>query len=409
MNRKNKLFAISLLLISLSLILAGCRGNPVSEPVNQRMPDITTTPATSSVSTAPNAVLPDPSSVLPAPNVVQSDPSVSQTSSTAVSTIEPADVSKDEGKIISLSVVFKTTSEKVYATANVNIRSSCSTKKANIITVLKRGESIKRIGFNKEWSKVLYHNKICYIKSAYLSLKKPSVTPTPEVTKIPAVTTTPSSGNSGGTNSGNTDTASTKESFVAKLHLNSKIDQLICVIGNGGTDCTVSFHKKDESGKWLQQFSTDGDCGSKGITYNKKEGDHKTPAGLFSFTMAFGLQPDPGAQLIYRQITEYDYWIDDTASPFYNTWVNSKETPGVYQSEHLIDHAPQYNYVMNINFNPDNTPGLGSAIFLHCYNSLGKTTGCIAIAEKYMKTLTKETDSSTRILIVPDSGDLAKY
>jgi L,D-peptidoglycan transpeptidase YkuD (ErfK/YbiS/YcfS/YnhG family) len=184
---------------------------------------------------------------------------------------------------------------------------------------------------------------------------------------------------------------------------------LIVVIGNGGADCSVSFHTKDKNGLWTQQFTTDGDCGYKGITYNKKEGDGKTPAGLYSFMMAFGIKPDPGAKLDYRQVNKFDYWVDDINSPYYNTLVNSQVTPGSFTSEHLIDHSPQYNYVLNINYNPSNTPGLGSAIFLHGYNGKSQTTGCIAISEKYVKALVQEVDSSTRILIVPESDDLTNY
>jgi N-acetylmuramoyl-L-alanine amidase len=69
--------------------------------------------------------------------------------------------------------VFKEVSETVYATANVNIRSAYSTTENNVVSVLKKGSKIKRIGVQEEWSRVLYQNKICYIKTNYLTLKKP--------------------------------------------------------------------------------------------------------------------------------------------------------------------------------------------------------------------------------------------
>lgn len=301
--------------------------------------------------------------------------------------------------------VFRETSETVYAAVNVNVRTSCKTSEDNIIYVLPKGSPIKRIGISEGWSKVLFRNEECYIKNEYLSLEKPSPTPAPVVTKAPAATPVPSDT---GNNSSDT-SSSEKKDFVTELKIASKLNKLIIVIGNGGADCIVSFHTKDKVGTWTQQFETDGDCGYKGITYNKKEGDGKTPAGLYSFTMAFGIKKDPGAKLTYRQVTEYDYWVDDVKSPYYDTWVNSLETPGDYSSEHLIDHAPQYNYALNINYNSSNTPGLGSAIFLHGYNGKGQTTGCIAISEKYVKTLVQEADSSTMILIVPEKEDLENY
>jgi L,D-peptidoglycan transpeptidase YkuD (ErfK/YbiS/YcfS/YnhG family) len=303
-------------------------------------------------------------------------------------------------------IIFKETSETVYATANVNIRSAYTTNEDNILTVLKKGNKVKRIGLQEEWSKVLYKDEICYIKTIYLTLKKPVAdkTKVQEKEEVKELTMeTPDI-----SQKDKTEVPFSDESFVAGLAVASKIKQLVCVIGDGGSDCTVSFHIKDKNGKWEQQFSVDGDNGSKGISYHKKEGDKKTPAGLFIFTLAFGIKSDPGALLPYRQITDYDYWIDDIESPDYNTWINSQQKPE-YSYEHLIEHNPSYNYAMNINYNPDCTPGLGSAVFLHCYNGLGSTTGCIAISEKAMKTLIQEVDSSAMILIVPSKADLVNY
>ncbi len=292
----------------------------------------------------------------------------------------------------SSKILFDKVKDTVYATAAVNIRSMYSLNESNIIATLPKGASVMRTGMNEEWSEVSYQGKTCYIKTRYLSKEKPVSTPAP--TKAPAA-------------SDHTD--SSESDFISDLKIASEADKIICVIGNGGADCTVTFHSKDEDGKWVQEFTTDGDLGSKGITYNKKEGDGKTPAGLYYFTLAFGIKADPGSILPYRRITEYDYWIDDSKSPYYNTWVNSKETPGKYKSEHLIDHSPQYNYALNINYNADRIPGLGSAIFLHGYNGTGKTTGCIAIPEKYMKTLVRRVDASTPIIIVPDMDALSDY
>ncbi len=342
---------------------------------------------------------------------------------------------------------FKEVEETVYATTNVKIRSHYTTKANNVIAILKTGDAIKRIGIGKEWSKVEYNNLACYISSAYLTTKeepptvtdKPTATPTSTPTPTPSSTPTPTfaptpiqtpseepsmpseeeaeviitpapTPDPDTTDAeDNTPTVTGDYSFVETLSLGKDLDKLVCVIGSGSSNCIVSYHRKDQNGQWVQIFTVDGDCGLEGITYHKREGDNKTPAGLYSFTLAFGLKTDPGAFLNYRRITEYDYWINDINSPYYNTWVNSTDTPGNYTTEHLVDHNPSFNYVLNINYNPDNTPGLGSAIFLHCYNGSGFTSGGIAIPEDHMKTLVKEVDSSTRILIVPKESDLSLY
>jgi L,D-peptidoglycan transpeptidase YkuD (ErfK/YbiS/YcfS/YnhG family) len=247
-------------------------------------------------------------------------------------------------------------------------------------------------------------------ETVYATTPTPSPKPTPTQKPIDGAKETPSPTPAPVVNGeDNEEAASDDYSFVKTLTTIKDTDKLVCVIGSGTSDCTVSYHKKDRNGKWTQIFLVDGDIGSQGITYHKREGDNKTPAGLYSFTLAFGLKSDPGAFLDYRKITEDDYWIDDVNSPYYNTWVNASDTPGEYSSEHLIEHDPSYNYALNTNYNADNTPGLGSAVFLHCYNGTGTTTGCIAISEQYMKTLVKEVDRGTRILIVPNEEDLSKY
>ncbi|MBP1755073.1 MAG: S-layer protein [Firmicutes bacterium] len=314
---------------------------------------------------------------------------------------------------------FVTVSETVFATANVNIRSGPTTDSNNILTLLKKGESIKRIGTERIWSKVSYHDDTYYIVSEYLTTQPPSTptpTPTPKATPAPEVAKdsdkssivepTPASEAADGEEA---EADMESYSFVNRLSIGGEFSELVCIVGTGGSDCIVSFHKKDDNDTWVQLFQVDGDCGAQGITYQKREGDSKTPAGLYSFTLAFGLKSDPGTSLKYRKITKDDYWIDDYNSPYYNTWVNSKSTPGDYTSEHLIDHDPSYNYALNIDYNSDCVPGLGSAVFLHCYNGTGFTTGCIAISEKYMKTLVKEADASTQILIVPEEADLSNY
>lgn len=62
------------------------------------------------------------------------------------------------------------TEETVYATENVNIRTEPNTD-CDIITVLKKGSSVTRVGETKDgWSKVIYEGKDYYITSEYLSL-----------------------------------------------------------------------------------------------------------------------------------------------------------------------------------------------------------------------------------------------
>ena len=62
--------------------------------------------------------------------------------------------------------------ETVYAKETVRIRKDTSLD-SEVAGVLSKGESIKRIGYNDEFSKVLYDGEVCYIGKGYLTTAKP--------------------------------------------------------------------------------------------------------------------------------------------------------------------------------------------------------------------------------------------
>ncbi|MBE6784616.1 MAG: hypothetical protein E7538_00080 [Ruminococcaceae bacterium] len=66
--------------------------------------------------------------------------------------------------------------ETVYATENVNIRTKPTTESEKV-ALLKKGESITRIGEADGWSKVIYEGEERYITSEYLSLTPPEEKP----------------------------------------------------------------------------------------------------------------------------------------------------------------------------------------------------------------------------------------
>lgn len=157
--------------------------------------------------------------------------------------------------------------------------------------------------------------------------------------------------------------------------------QLIVVHADGNT-AKVSAFEADDTGGWQTAIpAADGFVGKNGVTAEKQEGDRKTPAGLFPLTTAFGIQPDPGSGLPYRQVTAESYWVDDPASAVYNQWAEETESQDWNSAEHLADYPAQYAYgvVVDYNVNPV-VPGKGSAIFLHCGSR--PTMGCIALPQE---------------------------
>ncbi len=74
------------------------------------------------------------------------------------------------------SVEFQAVNENVYASAAVNVRSSTSAENnENVVGQVKAGTQLVRIGYHTEWSKVIYNNQECYIKSAYLTTEQSEV------------------------------------------------------------------------------------------------------------------------------------------------------------------------------------------------------------------------------------------
>ena len=185
-------------------------------------------------------------------------------------------------------------------------------------------------------------------------------------------------------------TAELSPAWVGRLAEAETARQLFVVAGIGETTAYVSMHEKDADGAWRQIMTTPGYIGKFGLG-KTQEGDGKTPVGTFGFNYAFGIAEDPGCALPYRQVTEDDYWSGDQRDGYgYNQMVSIKDLPDLNteDSEHLVEYVRQYQYCLNISYNADGTPGLGSAIFLHCLGPVKPYTGgCVAIPMDQMLTV----------------------
>lgn len=173
------------------------------------------------------------------------------------------------------------------------------------------------------------------------------------------------------------------------IYIDNKI--LICVKENN--KAILKFQKCN--------IETNAYIGRNGVTNQKQEGDGKTPIGEFELGILLGTHPSVTNKngLKYKQITEYMYWVDDPKSRYYNQLVKMSEVKKDWNSaEHLIDYPIQYEYLVEIKTNPNNIPGKGSAIFLHCSNNK-PTAGCIAVDKETMKKLIENINEDTKIEI----------
>ena len=187
------------------------------------------------------------------------------------------------------------------------------------------------------------------------------------------------------------------------------VKQLFIVAGMGMelTTATISMHQRDTDGNWMQLLSTPGFVGKNGLCPDEahKEGCNQTPIGVYKFNKAFGIADDPGCAIPYVQVDSNTYWSGDPREGYhYNELVNLKDLPGLDvesgDSEHIIDYLYQYQYCLNISYNEEGTPGLGSAIFLHCFGPVKPYTGgCVAIPEDSMRFVMQHIDADTVVVI----------
>lgn len=135
---------------------------------------------------------------------------------------------------------------------------------------------------------------------------------------------------------------------------------------------------------------------------SKKEGDGKTPSGVYALGGAFGEPNLIATGLSYRQITADDIWIDDPASAEYNRWVKLPSAASSF--EYMLRPDGLYEMGAIIEYNTDPVvPGNGSAIFMHIWRDRGQapTSGCVAMDRWRLRRLLNwlETDQNPLILL----------
>lgn len=152
----------------------------------------------------------------------------------------------------------------------------------------------------------------------------------------------------------------------------------------GGSITAQVFIWEREEARWhLVSGPIPAVIGRKGLAPKgeKREGDGRTPLGVFALRRAFGYDQNVQTGLDYRAVTEKDFWVDDPASLQYNQWV-AGDVPR--ESHEVLRRSDGlYKYAIVIEYNTDPViPGMGSAIFMHVWRGAGEpTAGCVAMAE----------------------------
>jgi len=167
-------------------------------------------------------------------------------------------------------------------------------------------------------------------------------------------------------------------------------DKIPVIVGKNGLGWGIGLHKLDTTN-----------------TPIKREGDGKSPAGIFTLSSAFGYSPVGkmgNLKMPYIHVTDILECIDDVNSMYYNSFILRSEVENVdwHSSEKMLLSGIWYELGVVVNHNKDPVrKGAGSCIFLHNWSCpTDSTSGCTAMAPSNMKEIIYWLDASKYPILV---------
>ncbi len=132
----------------------------------------------------------------------------------------------------------------------------------------------------------------------------------------------------------------------------------------------------------------------------KREGDGRSPAGLFTLESFFGYEKGD-YRFPYLQSTLSDLCIDDSSSPVYNTIVHSQDTGAFKSFEYMRRSDKLYKLGIVVGHNPQAVHEGGSCIFIHIQKDHNApTSGCTALVEEKLLILMQWLDKTKEPLLL---------
>ncbi len=127
----------------------------------------------------------------------------------------------------------------------------------------------------------------------------------------------------------------------------------------------------------------------------KREGDRKSPAGVFRIGRVFGYAPrlpqGSSPEYPYRQVGKWDAWSDDPDNPFYNQHVvvDPNNVPPWFDEAKMRHGDFAYEWLLEIRHNADPpVPGAGSAMFFHIRRGPDRRTfGCTTMEKSNLEAM----------------------
>ena len=158
---------------------------------------------------------------------------------------------------------------------------------------------------------------------------------------------------------------------------------------------------KNKQSLQIDDFKLKCSIGKNGSTFNKLEGDKKTPKGIYSIENLYyraDRSEKPFTKLKTIKIEKFHGWCDDLRSPKnYNKLIKISNK---VKHEKLYRRDNKYDLLIPIKYNFSKPKiGKGSCIFLHLTKDYKPTAGCIALKKKDFLIFAKLIDSNTSIVI----------
>lgn len=156
------------------------------------------------------------------------------------------------------------------------------------------------------------------------------------------------------------------------------------------------------------------DSAPESVTEFKKEGDGKSPAGMFPLTYTFGTADKANSKLKYLKLAEFTECVDDVNSTHYNKIVGRMQVGNFdwESSEKMATVLPEYDLGVFVAYNSyPVVKGNGSCIFLHVWKDANTpTSGCTAMEKSDMERIVAWLDPAKNPYLVQlTKDDYAKY
>lgn len=145
----------------------------------------------------------------------------------------------------------------------------------------------------------------------------------------------------------------------------------------------------------------------------KKEGDKRSPAGIFQLGSAFGYSEAPNwVNMPYIQVVSSTMCIEDGNSNYYNQIIDEgEENPDWNSTDHMLRKDDLYEWGVFVAHNsPAAEAGKGSCIFLHVWrkNDSG-TAGCTAMDKVNIQDLIKWLDPAKKPILLQMPSNIPEF